>query len=454
MEEFDVVVGDGPRPRGLAGLRAVAVSFAVALVVGAAACTGAGSDAPADGEPVASAPPTATAGPRGEGVDATDGASSASRPAGPPQLSAAVIDVTEVPTALGQEVALSPDGRVLLALQGVRLCAYDVGEFAEERSCTLWDRSLAALGVAWSPDGDVAALAEASPAEGRDSPVWLFSTREGRARTLLEDGGGAGGAATGSAQEPQVDVAPAFSPDGSEVAFLRGGADGVEVLAAPVEGGDVRTLATLPFVPGGALRWVGERVLLTGAPEGEADDALWSVPATGGEPVRAADVPPGRGALRLVDAAGDRALLLYPELVVASRGGTSHVDVVDLRDGSVEPVLPAGEEDLRFVGPTTAGLAPDGASVAFTYLAIPDSDRLPEAPIPLAVRDLDGDDGSAQPLVDDLRLAVARLGADGADLRPAFLASGASATSLVWGDDALTIPLFPADRGLLRVRLR
>jgi Tol biopolymer transport system component/DNA-binding winged helix-turn-helix (wHTH) protein len=135
-----------------------------------------------------------------------------------------------------------------------------------------------AAGPSWSPNGQLLAVTDI--AEPHGSPSLFIVAIETRARRKL----------TAPPQDAVGDFAPAISPDGRTVAFIRVGAAG-GIYVVPVGGGEPRLLTS-------EQRWWVERLAWTadgrhlvfssssGAPG--SSSSLWKVSASGGTPERLA----------------------------------------------------------------------------------------------------------------------------------------------------------------------
>jgi Tol biopolymer transport system component/DNA-binding winged helix-turn-helix (wHTH) protein len=95
---------------------------------------------------------------------------------------------------------------------------------------------LKAAAISWFPDGMHMVMALATPAQ--DSSLWEISTLGGSARKLFDDGG-----------------APAVSPDGKQVAFVKGKHINQQVWLVDADGGQPRQLAGQDGDFFGALAW-------------------------------------------------------------------------------------------------------------------------------------------------------------------------------------------------------
>jgi Tol biopolymer transport system component/DNA-binding winged helix-turn-helix (wHTH) protein len=136
-----------------------------------------------------------------------------------------------------------------------------------------------ATGLNWSPDGKVLAFSEGQEDKNR-AWIALLSIADSTTRRLTSPSG------------QEYDSAPAFSPDGSAVAFVRGIVAGAvsDLYVMPAAGGTPKRLTNDNTWIRGALTWTpdGREIVFSSARGGL--DALWRVSATGGTPQPVAGV--------------------------------------------------------------------------------------------------------------------------------------------------------------------
>jgi Tol biopolymer transport system component/DNA-binding winged helix-turn-helix (wHTH) protein len=130
----------------------------------------------------------------------------------------------------------------------------------------------------WSPDGKWLAFSEPSP-DNRNLRIALVSRDDLSVRPVT------------SPIEQEYDCQPAFSPDGSTVAFERGsiGGFGKDLFVTPLNGGVPRRL-TFDNAWGGRPTWTpdGRDIVFSSNRGGPLN--LWRVPSTGGAPQPVAGV--------------------------------------------------------------------------------------------------------------------------------------------------------------------
>jgi Tol biopolymer transport system component/DNA-binding winged helix-turn-helix (wHTH) protein len=195
--------------------------------------------------------------------------------------------------AADRKPAWSPDGRDIAF---VRVSASESAIFVipalggtERKIATVswseyWDIFGAAL--SWSPDGKFLAFSD-RPSQGRQAGVFVLSV-DGSVKRKLTD------PSPGSAE----DLAPAISPDGRTVAFLRVASGGVsDIYLVPFDGGEPRRLtldeAWLQRASAAGHRtrrslvWVSDgRDLVFSSGGALSGGTLWRVSASGGKPER------------------------------------------------------------------------------------------------------------------------------------------------------------------------
>jgi Tol biopolymer transport system component len=126
----------------------------------------------------------------------------------------------------------------------------------------------------WSPDGRYLAATDKA---GSEFPFHIV---------LIPMDGGAKREVTMPPDGSIGDMSPAFSPEGSSLAFLRGLSSGInEVYVAPVEGGIAQRL-TFDKRSVSALTWTPDNHSIVFASERRGNSTLWRVPRSGGTPER------------------------------------------------------------------------------------------------------------------------------------------------------------------------
>lgn len=170
----------------------------------------------------------------------------------------------------------SPDGRRVAFYRysehGIAIYAVPALGGTEERLYTGFS-SIWTSGLDWSPDGRVLAFSEG---QGDKNSAWiaLLSLADFSARRLTSPSG------------REYDSAPAFSPDGSTVAFVRGIVAGVvkDLYVVPAAGGAPKRLTFDNTWIMGSPTWTpdGREIVFSSTRGGLG--ALWRVSASGGTP--------------------------------------------------------------------------------------------------------------------------------------------------------------------------
>lgn len=134
-------------------------------------------------------------------------------------------------------------------------------------------------GLDWSPDGKVLAFSEGREDKNR-AWIALLSLADSTTRPLT------------SPSNQEYDSAPAFSPDGSKVVFIRGIVAGVvsDLYVVSATGGTPKQLTFDKTWIFGSPSWTsdGRDIVFSSARGGQG--ALWRVPASGGTPQPVAGV--------------------------------------------------------------------------------------------------------------------------------------------------------------------
>ena len=181
---------------------------------------------------------------------------------------------------------------------GVSLLSHLVsGPSSEPKRVTLPHEAGAEAAPAFSPDGTRLAFSAREP--GKDSPYHI------RVRSV------AGGAAAPLTSGPDSDLGPAWSPDGAGIAFLRVDKDKARYMVLPSGGGEPRQLAEFPIPdptpgPQSALCWTRD------------GQSLYVVQWAKGQPPFIAAVPAAGGAVRAITkppagSHGDRSPAISPD---------------------------------------------------------------------------------------------------------------------------------------------
>lgn len=293
-----------------------------------------------------------------------------------------------VPVTLsGRPLALAPDGAKVAVLGDAGLCVIALPS-AERIACA----DLDARGInprrediVWSPDSTRIAFGEQAFVTFNDGDLWVMDAATGNLTNLTDDGFSgdimsfSNATPTGTPATAYIDTVPAWSPDGSEIAFSRstvvdGDPRGNVIAIVPATGGDARTVVTItPDQPGilyYGLKWRpdGRSLVYSTQFTDRADprSGVYTVDVATGEPVQVLRHDPdlGQVALIAVDATGRRALVLAIERVARAVSREPVSFVLDLDTGVLSPVEPPpGLDSPRPI--LLAGFSPDGNALLY-----------------------------------------------------------------------------------------
>jgi len=128
--------------------------------------------------------------------------------------------------------------------------------------------------LAWTPDGKFIAFSGDSPHGG--SQIFLLSVTDSSVHAVTEP------------QGQDRDWGPAFSPDGAQMAFVRGNGAGFpeEVYVMALNGGAPRQLTSERAAIMGPPTWSSDGASIIFSSTKEGDPALWTIPASGGSAAR------------------------------------------------------------------------------------------------------------------------------------------------------------------------
>lgn len=213
--------------------------------------------------------------------------------------------------------------------------------------------------LAWTPDGKAIAFSGDSPRGG--SQIFLISVGDSRVIPVTEP------------QGQDRDWGPAFSPDGKEMAFVRGNGAGFpeEVFVMDVGGAGARQLTNERAAIMGPPTWSqdGASVIFSSTKSG--DPALWTIPASGGTAARIA----GTGSATWHPAVAKESGQMAAQKILRSSG--VYCLAVEREPGKNSPSVITATSG-RNEGPQ---LSPDGRRLVFM------SDRSGEVEIWVSNRD-------------------------------------------------------------------
>ena len=201
-------------------------------------------------------------------------------------------------------------------------------------------------GLAWSPDGKFLAFPEASAVDPPRSWISLLSFTDYSTRPLT------------SPPRASRDSESAFSPDGSQVAFVRSTVAGVsnDVYVISAAGGEARRLTFdhRPIIGPPAWTADGREIVFSSTRGGP--ESLWRIPASGGVP-RPVAGPLGGAGWPSIPAKGDQ--LVYEQVV--TKFNIWRLALKDQRHHQKPPSVLISEKGDKM----RPDLSPDGKKIAF-----------------------------------------------------------------------------------------
>ena len=173
--------------------------------------------------------------------------------------------------------AWSPDGNILAftRIAADEYAVYVVGaKGGTPRKISHQDPRKKRGELAWTPDGKFIAFSGDSPRGG--SQIFLLSVADSSVHAVTEP------------QGQDRDWGPAFSPDGAQMAFVRGNGAGFpeEVYVMALNGGAPRQLTSERAAIMGPPTWSKDGASIIFSSTKEGDPALWTIPASGGSAAR------------------------------------------------------------------------------------------------------------------------------------------------------------------------
>jgi hypothetical protein len=294
-----------------------------------------------------------------------------------------LVDQRAIEVPDGRIVSMSPDGRWLAHARPDSLCVVSVDTLAEQACADLsgLGAGLRLEDVTWAPDGSALAFSENALRILRDGDLWHMDALTGALTNLDDDGveGRLDLSPDDTRDAPiTIPLNPAFSPDGSRIAFSRSvvepdGSRRTAIAVVPATGGEVTEVEVIDDELGVVyfgIRWSpdGERLYLSFTAQDREDlrNGIWVMRADGsGSPslvVPRYQDTPGPAVVGVTADGGT--LLLQDPTVLALFGGRdlSAWALADVATGEVEPLVAMGEAPAgAFV--SLAGLSPDGRSV-------------------------------------------------------------------------------------------
>ncbi len=311
-----------------------------------------------------------------------------------PQL----VDTREV-SVEGRLISMSPDGSwfAVYANDADALCAHAVSAPDQAHACASFQNneihSIALDYLRWSPDGSRLAFTEEGPLYLVDADIWVFTADTGGIVNLTDDGvfGNLPLFDDDLSVPFSMDILPAWSPDGSQIAFARSDWDGdwlgTRLMRLPADGSDTATEVALvdPDMPmivyfGMDFAPDGDTLYFTiGHPDpDEPRNGVWKVALTSGDSRQLAGrTDPERGYPTVQEVSPLGETILVYDMLYAGRFGNigSAYGLLTVGDASVEPLVvsesePEGRQATKLVNPTRATYSPDGHWIVFAQSGV------------------------------------------------------------------------------------
>lgn len=200
--------------------------------------------------------------------------------------------------------------------------------------------------LSWSPDGRYIAFSESSSANSRRRFLSLLSVADSTTRALTSPPAGS------------LDSEPAFSPDGTQIAFVRSTVAGVtnDVFVMPAAGGEAKRLTFDNGPIMGPPAWTADNREIIFSSNRGAATGLWRVSATGCIP-RPVAGPAGEAKWPSIPVKGDT--LVYEQ--VLSKFNIWRLELKDPKHYERTPSALVSEKGDK----ARPEFSPDGKKVAF-----------------------------------------------------------------------------------------
>jgi hypothetical protein len=293
--------------------------------------------------------------------------------------------------------ALSPDGTMVVAAEpgAPELCTFAVPS-GEEIACADLegaDIRLNPADIDWAPDSSGVVFAEMVFVYLQDGDLWFLDAHSGELENLTDDGYSGILRFFDSEDIDETiyaDISPAWSPDGSIIAFSRstigGGSEDTPsaLWLLDVASGEARELALFDPTYPGALIWGMDwspdsgTVYATAGFAGyrSEDNGVWAFDIETGEgehlagpmlPDDPREPPMLAPSVLAVSPTGNALIVSYPAYITWAgiTPGRSGYALLDLDSGDITPIEPSGEMSGKYAVTVGPNFAPDGETLIF-----------------------------------------------------------------------------------------
>ena len=297
----------------------------------------------------------------------------------------------------GEISSLSPDGKWIAGIGPENtLCLWDAETLSPQCDDTPLriSRQIPLPTMAWAPDSSAVAFDLSALVEAVDSDVYVFDVATAELANLTDDGY-EGSSFDDAPVGTPVDIVPAWSPDGSQLAFVRSSFGdeprSTTIMRIDRSGGDPVEVHRLdvaePFAVWTPMHWLADDTIIyaqTSSDVEEPTNGIWRLPLDGGTPVRLKLGDVDEPGLVVGAARGDYLSVLSLPLVTQSTDPAMTKFWIAGLDGSTVPVLNVDPATGAPVTPdeiaddpgdvmtlawpiTPVGLSPDGEAGLVAY---------------------------------------------------------------------------------------
>jgi Tol biopolymer transport system component len=297
----------------------------------------------------------------------------------PPGTASPGWQITDVRTIEvdGEITSMSPDGEWIAGVgEGDTLCVWAIATMAQQCDDTeLPIRTLVPLpNISWAPDSSAVAFHLDPIVNDVDSDIYVYDIGLDALTNVTDDH--YEGPLPDSPEGVPIDIVPVWSPDGTQLAFVRSvpdlDPDATTIMRVGSRGGEPAVVLRLddgPYAVRTPMHWLPDDTLLYAQSIDPPDNEIWRVAVEGGKPRLL--IPAGTYDFPVIAAAAGEVASIYTFQLAESAGqGTPQFWLANLTDGSTRPVLDlqAGNESIGSpVAPTA--LSPDGATAFATFAA-------------------------------------------------------------------------------------